>query len=95
MDQSQLESVVISVIKEIQELSGRNHGEISSTTRPLADLENFDSLNAVEATIALGEKLGIDLNTNNMLIDEDGKTELNISEIAHRLSTALKVELKP
>lgn len=92
VDQSELESLVISVVEEIQELSGRKCLDISRTTCPLMELDDFDSLNAVEATVVFEEKLGIKVATNNLFVAEDGKTALNIAGIAQRLSKQLKAE---
>jgi acyl carrier protein len=89
VEQSEIESLVISVLEELQELSGRTSVDISRTACPLTDLENFDSLNAVEATIALEEKLGMTFATNNLFLDDDGKTPLNVSGIAKRLASQL------
>jgi acyl carrier protein len=89
VEQSEIESVVISVIEAIQELSGRKSINISRTTCPLMDLEDFDSLNAVEVTIGLEEKLGIEFGTNNAFLAEDGKTPLNVAGIAKRLAAHL------
>lgn len=86
MEQAKIELLVISVLEELQELSGRKSDGISLMTCPLTDLENFDSLNAVEATIDLEERLGMKLSTHNIFLAEDGKTPLNVSGIASRLA---------
>lgn len=93
MELSEIESLVISVLEEIQAISGRPPIAISRATCPLTDLENFDSLNAVEATIALEGKLGTTFATNNILLDDDGKTPLNIAGITKRLMSLLNPRL--
>ena len=60
---------------------------------PVRDMEGFDSLSGVEATVMLSESLGVDLPEDyNPFISNDGKRALSVSEIADNLSTYVGAE---
>lgn len=83
MTQSELEKMIIDVVCKIQQLSGREMITVTSDTRPVTELPGFDSLNGVEATIDVMDRLELDLVFNNVLVD-DSKA-LTVSEAAKRL----------
>ena len=61
---------------------------IGLSTRPVEDVEGFDSLNGVEAIVMLSESLGVDLPEDyNPFISSDGRRALSVGEIADTLST--------
>ena len=74
--------IVTEVLTDIQAISGRNPTQISESTCPIGDLEQFDSLNGVEATVELSDRLGIDLPGINAFVNESGTKALTVSEIA-------------
>ncbi len=47
------------VVAEIQQLSGRPVVELTDTTHVVGEMPGFDSLNAEEAVVMLGERLGV------------------------------------
>ena len=71
-------------------MCGDEPPEISNTTCPIRDLENFDSLKGVVATVLIGSRMGITIPpkgpTSNIFITEDGKRARTINEIAETLS---------
>jgi len=83
MNKEEIEQMLISVVRELQELSGREMAEISVGTRPTEDIPGFDSLNCVEATIDAASRLGKEVNFNNVFF-VDNKS-LTIQEAAARL----------
>lgn len=83
MTHTEIERVLIEVIYKIQELSGRETVHVDPQTRPVIDLPEFDSLNGVEVTVDLMDRLKVEFEFNNMLV-EDGRA-LTISEAAGRL----------
>ena len=87
-----LESVtksIVDVIEELQRASGRACGELTGSTKPIGDLEGFDSLSAIEA--ALGQGLG----TDNVLVAEISgrKRALTIAQVAERIVKLLKIKV--
>ncbi len=57
----QIRRALEKVLREVQRLSGRPCPPITDTTNPFDDLEEFDSLTAVEATVLLEIELGCTL----------------------------------
>ena len=73
---------VIQVLGQLQRDSGRKATSISSSTCPIGDLDQFDSLNGVEATVEIADKLGVELPGISVFVDESGTRALSVSEIA-------------
>ena len=93
MDRQEIVTRVVQTVARVQEVSGRTSAGIGASTCPVGDLEGFDSLSGVEATVMLSVSLGVDLPDDyNPFISSDGKRALSVSEIADSLSTYLKVE---
>lgn len=83
MNKEEIEQMLISIVRELQELSGREMAEISVETRPAEDIPGFDSLNCVEATIDAASRLDKEVNFNNVFFDDN--KSLSIEEAAARL----------
>jgi acyl carrier protein len=84
MTRKELLEAVMSALRETQQLSG--HADdiaISEATVPFSDLIDFDSLNAVEATVALEQRLGRTLQ-ENVFVDGKGRP-LSVRGVAERL----------
>ncbi len=92
MEKQEIMTKVVHAVAEVHEASGRSIGGIGASTRPLQDLEGFDSLSGVEATVMLSESLGVDLPEDNPFISKDGKQALSIGEITDNLSTYIGAE---
>ena len=90
MSQQSYESLVIDVLHQAQEMSGREWAELSIECKPIGDLDGFDSLTAVEATVMIEEKLGCSLESDSVFVSEDGKRALTIKEICERLARKLE-----
>ena len=84
MTQLEIEILLIKSVTEIQEHSGRKSVEITSDMTPLEDLEDFDSLNGVEVTVDIFEKMQLDLEFNNVFLMDD--KVLSIKEAAARIN---------
>lgn len=89
MYQEEVVGRVIDAVRQVQELSGREVGAISASTHPLRDVEGFDSLGGIEATVILSESMGQGL-PDNVFVSEDGRQTLSIGEIADDLCEAMK-----
>ena len=86
MTRQQAETAVIGAIAEIQKMSGRECLDIGPKTKPIGDVPGFDSLNALEATVAVAARLRMDIpNEPNIFINEAGDARLSVREIADRL----------
>lgn len=87
MTKTDIEQMLIEAICKIQELSGREKVPVDAKTRPVLDLPDFDSLNGVEITVELMDRLKVDLDFNNVLVEDN--TVLTISQAAARLQIYL------
>lgn len=83
MNQSQIEKMLIDIVCDLQELSGREKVDVTVGTNPIEDVPGFDSLNCVEATIEATGRLGRDLDFNNMFFENN--KALTIQQAAIRL----------
>jgi len=83
MTQSEIELMIIKAVCDIQEQSGREASDVTSETCPIEDLDDFDSLNGVEATVEIFDELQLELDFNNVFID--GDQVLTIAEAAKRI----------
>lgn len=87
MNQIEIEKILIDIVCNIQELSGREKVEISTGTRPLEDIPGFDSLNCVEATIDAIDRLDKNLDFNNIFFDDN--KALTIQQAALRFVSCI------
>ena len=95
MSREEIIRTVVQTIAEVQEASGRSTGDIEDSTRPLRDVEGFDSLCGLEATVMLSESLGAGLPDDyNPFISKDGNRALSVGEIADALITHIGTEAK-
>lgn len=74
------------VIRGIQEASARPLPVRDEGMSPLVAVPGFDSLNCLEATVLLGEKIGRDLDDALFFQRREGRY-VNIGEIADHLLT--------
>lgn len=87
MTQSEIETVLISVVRELQALSGRVEVNVTKDTCPLNDMPGFDSLNGVEATIEVVDRLKIKIEDNDIFA-ENGNA-LTIAAAGARILIAM------
>ena len=79
-----IRELLMRAVHEIQTLSGRDPGVVSGSTRPLAELDDFDSLNAIEVVAQTSVELNTDLPEEVFAPHADG-TAATLDEIAHRI----------
>ena len=84
MDRDDMLLQVIEAVVQVQQASGRSAEGIGPDTRPFKDVEGFDSLSGVEATVLLSETLGRDL-PNSVFTPEQGGHVLSVNEVADRV----------
>ncbi len=93
MEKQETITKVVEAVTQVQEVSGRSCGGIGASTRPVQDVEGFDSLSGIEATVMLSESLGVELPEDcNPFISEDGKRALSVGEIADTLCAYMEAE---
>ncbi len=84
MDRDDIVHQVIQAVTKVQETSGRSVKGIGPDTRPLKELQDFDSLCGVEATVLLSEAVGRDL-PDSVFVAREGSRVLSVKEIAERV----------
>jgi acyl carrier protein len=89
MQVKEIESVIVGVLREVQIISGREWTELNPESKPLADLVGFDSLSAIEVTVAIEQKLECKFVIESIFISEDGKRALNLKQICDQVSNML------
>lgn len=83
-----IRQALITTISSIQSVSGRTSANIHGNTRPMRDLEGFDSLNAFEVSCELGIALGCEIKPDIALFFKDGEAR-TIDEIVEDLSAII------
>ncbi len=89
MQAKEIESVIVGVLREVQIISGRGWTDLHSESRPLGDLDGFDSLSAVEVTVAIEQKLECKFDIESIFTSEDGKRALSLKQIGERVDKML------
>src|SRR4051812_13121139 len=90
MSIDEIQSAVFEVLREVQALCGRSWTELGPDAKPIGDLDGFESLSGVEATVIVEEKLRCgDLGIDSFFVSDDGKHALSVKEIAYRISKLL------
>ena len=86
MNKSELETIIIEALQELEAGSAEQGSQIGRATVPLQDLGFFDSLLAIETTLVLEERLGCSCDADSIFKDTETARPLSISEIASRLA---------
>lgn len=86
MSQAEIEQTIIAMLRDLQAGSGDETYEITSATRPLTELGFFDSLLALETTIALEERLELTSDEDSIFMERKTATPRTIAEIAARMA---------
>ena len=86
MTSAEIEKIIIETLAELQAGCGEPGQEITSATTPLGDLGFFDSLLAIETTLALEQKLKCKCPDDNAFVEKDNEELLTIAQIAARLA---------
>ena len=81
MNKSDILTHVIDAVTKVQEASGRAVGHIGSDTRPLQDVDGFDSYSGVEASLFLSDSVGHEI-PDSVFVPEKGRRLLSMNEIA-------------
>lgn len=90
MDREKVEGVVIDAVRQVQETSGQPAGPIGSNTRPLQDIDSFDSYSGVEAALFISESLGCEIPCG-VFLPNSGRRHLSVSEIADKVCGQMRM----
>ncbi len=93
MDRENVVGLVIDAVRQVQEASGRAGGNINSNTRPLRDIDGFDSHSGVEASVLLSESLGYEI-PDEVFVPNAGPRLLSVDEIADNVCAHMSVGSK-
>ncbi|MGB2604927.1 MAG: acyl carrier protein [Candidatus Sulfotelmatobacter sp.] len=86
MTSAEIEQIIIQTLAELQAGCEEPGREITPATTPLGDLGFFDSLLAIETTLALEQKLKCKCPHDNAFVEKDSEKLLTIAQIAVRLA---------
>ena len=86
MDTASIKSVVLDVLREVQEISGEEYVNVSTRDKPLSMLTGFDSLKGVEATVMIEERLKCEIERDSLFVSVDGRRATTLEEICVHLS---------
>lgn len=93
MDYEQIKNTVLAVVSEIQANSGRSTAGLNESTCPLTGMPGFDSINAVESSMLLSERLGCEVKPDIALFAQGGRPR-SIAQITKELVKIIPVETK-
>lgn len=83
---------VAEAIRTVQQGSGRTPDDITADTHTYAEIDGFDSLNGVEATVILSESLGSAGLSDDLFLPAKGHQDISVGEIADRVCNLLNAE---
>ncbi len=84
MEKSDAIDKAIDAVRQIQQESMRPVAQFTAATRPLEDIEGFDSLNCVEAAVKLTEMLNVDI-PDSVFIPDIGTSSPTFGQIGDKL----------
>jgi len=88
-----LVALIEEILQQVQTMSGRPPATVGGGTVPIGDLQGFDSLNGLEVTILLAERIGYAIPGDvNLFVSEDGRRALTVRQIAERIQGLVPAE---
>lgn len=83
---------VVEAIRSVQETSGRGLERITPDTDVYAEIDDFDSLNGIEATVILSASFdNIEL-SYGLFLPEDGQRDVSVGEIVDRICSLVPID---
>jgi acyl carrier protein len=86
MTLNEIEASVIAGLKQVQQISGRTWTDLTRSSEPIGELDGFDSLASIEATVVIEERLGCTIEHDSLFISDDGTRPLTVGQICERLA---------
>lgn len=88
MSEAEIQEVIEEVLAAVQGLGGHDATTIDAGVAPIGQLEGFDSLVSIEATVLIEDRLGVKLDTKSKSIFiSDDKRSLTLDEVVKRVAT--------
>jgi hypothetical protein len=87
-------ATVREILAEVQEVSGRSVTPLDGTDKVIGQLDGFDSLSSIEATVMIEAKLQFDSKCDSLFISEDGSKALTLDEVSARIEVLLQAQKK-
>lgn len=85
MTREEMVELVIESLRESLRMSGREViCDVAEATVPIGGLRDFDSLNGIEVTQALEERLGVPL-ADSLFMDDGGGRARSVGDVADHL----------
>lgn len=91
MTRTEVRSIVIEELMEVQKAIGAPFVSIASDTRPIGDLSGFDSQVAEDATATILGKLGADADTKCPFTVKEAGAYLSLERVVDRFCQAAGV----
>lgn len=92
MDRKRVREILIDVLRKIQDAGGYAPIEFTDKTRPIDELEGFDSKVWPVSITLLCRELGIDIPKRARLYEDANEKALTIAEIVDRLLEIFKLQ---
>jgi acyl carrier protein len=89
LNKTQIASTVLEVLKDVQMASGRPMAAMTDDSEPIGDLEGFDSLNGLEASVELERRFGCTFKVNGVFVNDSGKRALHVWEVVDTIAKHL------
>lgn len=90
VSRSKIQVALVKVLTDIQTMNGKPIPVINEDTRPIGDLDGFDSLSALETSFSLSALLGVDIEPQIDLFAGNGRTH-SINEIVEHIYQQLNL----
>ncbi|WP_437914814.1 acyl carrier protein [Sorangium sp. So ce302] len=85
-----VKEALIKVLVDVQQISGCKCPTLDESTRPIGDLEGFDSLRGLEVTVRIEAALGCSLGTENIFVSDSKKRAVRLKEVVDRIAKSLE-----
>lgn len=94
MDREQIKKVLIEVLLKVQEDSGYSPVKIVDTTKPIEELEGFDSKVWPVSITLLSRALGIDVPKKTRLYEDEAGSAITIAEVVEKVWKVVELQSK-
>jgi len=84
MKRREILSLVVETLRSIQEMNGKEIGDINEDTVPIGQLPGFDSLTGIEFTIMVDNQIPLP-KTVRLCVSDDEKKALSVGQIVNRI----------
>ena len=81
MDRDVIKQRIETVVGDWRDGSDGEPLTLEDNTRPVTGVSGFDSYSGIVVTIQLGAELGIEINSDNIFLTQDGKQARSVSEV--------------